>query len=133
MESKICEIIKDGMYEIKSNYDVVEMKDFFYKKTANLQQELLLESDENEKTKLQEAFNNHKEILTILDDYEQIIFHKNIARVQRQAYYAYLNNPTLLENKVLIELDFKQKIVLGMSPRQISQEYFDQHQYSCLG
>ena len=39
----------------------------------------------------------------------------------------------LLQNHIVIELDFKQKIVTGMGPEQISYEYYRQMQFSCLG
>ncbi len=43
------------------------------------------------------------------------------------------DNVDLLRNKILIEVDYKQKIVIGMSPRQVSGEYYNQEQRSCLG
>ena len=33
----------------------------------------------------------------------------------------------------MIEVDFKQKIVIGLSPRQVSSEYYNQLSRSCLG
>ena len=42
-------------------------------------------------------------------------------------------NEKLLENALLIDIDFKQKIVIGSSPRQISSEYFKNIQKSLLG
>ncbi len=38
-----------------------------------------------------------------------------------------------MQNKILIELDFKQKFVIGLSPRQVNEEYYKQVQRSCLG
>jgi hypothetical protein len=65
--------------------------------------------------------------------YEILSFHKNIAKAQRNAYNLHCKNPDFLKNKLLIELDFKQKFVIGLSPRQISSEYYHQIQRSCLG
>ena len=39
----------------------------------------------------------------------------------------------MLRNKILIEMDFKQKIVIGRSPRQVNEEYYKQVQRTCLG
>ena len=38
-----------------------------------------------------------------------------------------------IRNGLLIELDFKQKIVVGLSPIQISKDYYNQQALSCLG
>lgn len=38
-----------------------------------------------------------------------------------------------LKNNILIEVDFKQKIKIGMSPRQVNTEYYNQQDRSCLG
>ena len=42
-------------------------------------------------------------------------------------------NARELANNILIEADFKQKIVIGMGPRQVSSEYYNQIAHSCLG
>ena len=60
-------------------------------------------------------------------------FHKNVARCQREAYNEHRTNINILRDKILIEFDFKQKIVIGLSPRQISEEYYNLIQRSCLG
>ena len=39
----------------------------------------------------------------------------------------------LPEDYLFIELDFKQKILIGMSPRQINREFYNQQQRSVLG
>lgn len=62
-----------------------------------------------------------------------LIFHKNIAHCQRIAYNDQHKNEDYLNGKLLIEIDFKQKIVIGMSPRQVSGEYYEQVLKSCLG
>lgn len=38
-----------------------------------------------------------------------------------------------LRGKLLIEVDFKQKFTVGMNPRQVSSEYYNQISRSCLG
>ena len=67
-----------------------------------------------------------------MEEYITIIFHKNVAKSQREAYKKHLTLPEL-RNKILIELDYKQKIKIGMSPRQISSEYYEQKERTCLG
>lgn len=67
-----------------------------------------------------------------MDDYETISFHKLIAKAQRNAYKNHLNAENL-KNKILIEIDYKQKIKIGFSPRQITREYYEQKERSCLG
>jgi hypothetical protein len=61
------------------------------------------------------------------------MFHKNLARCQRLAYNNHHTNVEFLKNKIMIVLDFKQKILIGMSPRQINSEYYNQKERSCLG
>lgn len=69
------------------------------------------------------------------NQYATIEFHKNIAKSQRKAYNAHRTDVEGLRNKVLIEADFKQKITIGLSPRQINSEYYNQmsNSRSCLG
>lgn len=55
-----------------------------------------------------------------------------MAKAQRAAYNSHLS-PDFLQNKILIELDFKQKIKIGLGPRQVSAEYYEQQERSCLG
>jgi hypothetical protein len=56
-----------------------------------------------------------------------------LAKSQRIAYKNHCKNIDLLRGKLLIVLDFKQKILIGMSPRQVNDEYYNQKQRSCLG
>lgn len=65
--------------------------------------------------------------------FQVLLFHKNVARSQRLAYNYQHTNPEFLHNKILIEMDFKQKICIGMSPRQVNAEYYNQVLRSCLG
>lgn len=67
-----------------------------------------------------------------LELFDSLVFHKKIAKVQQTAYKMCLKVEHL-KNKILIELDFKQKIKIGLSPRQVSSEYYDQVERLCLG
>lgn len=72
-------------------------------------------------------------IIEKLKHLEVIIWHMNIAKIQRDAYNYQRNTAEFLRGKLLIEVDFKQKIVVGLSPRQVSREYYNQISRSCLG
>ena len=61
------------------------------------------------------------------------MFHKNVAKAQRSAYNVQRKDVNVLRDKILIELDFKEKIVIGLSPRQINKDYYNQQLRSCLG
>lgn len=65
-------------------------------------------------------------------DYQAILFHKKISEIQRNVYNDH-KTVNFLKDKILIEMDFKQKIVVGMGPRQKSYEYYNQITRSCLG
>jgi uncharacterized membrane protein YobD (UPF0266 family) len=47
------------------------------------------------------------------------IFHKNVAFFHRKAYNEHGQVKDNLRDKLLIEFNKKQKIVIGMSPRQV--------------
>lgn len=59
--------------------------------------------------------------------------HKKTAERQRKCYNYQRKSLDILKDKILIELDFKQKIVVGLSPRQINREYYELEQRTCLG
>jgi hypothetical protein len=50
---------------------------------------------------------------------ENLIFHKNVAFFHRKAYNEHGQVKDNLRDKLLIEFNKKQKIVIGMSPRQV--------------
>jgi hypothetical protein len=64
--------------------------------------------------------------------FKALIFHKNIAFFQRKAYNIQRTNNDFLTQILLIEIDFKQKIVIPMSPRQVNAEFYKLQQRSCL-
>ena len=51
-----------------------------------------------------------------------------MAKSQREAYDNHRKNPDALRNKIMIVMDFKQKIIIGMSKDQVNQEYYKQEQ-----
>jgi hypothetical protein len=71
--------------------------------------------------------------LDSLHNYETVLGHRNIAHSQRNAYNRQRKDKESLKKQILIEVDFKQKISIGLSPRQINKEYYLQELRTCLG
>jgi len=72
--------------------------------------------DENEIIKANNLIEKLKKV-------ELLDFHKSIAQRQRDSYnYLRANVP---EDTLFIEFDFKEKVKVGLSPEQISQEFFN--------
>ena len=75
-----------------------------------------------------------RETLKRINDLSSIEYHRSIAKQQRTAYNYLRSDPNLLENKIMIELDYKSKVRLGVVPRQPNNEfYLSQKKVSCLG
>lgn len=73
---------------------------------------------------------------SIVDRLENILIvyeHRKIAENQREAYNMQRKNKELLKTNILIEVDFKQKIAIVLSPMQINKEYYRQEVRTCLG
>lgn len=62
-----------------------------------------------------------------------IKFHYQIADRQRKCYKKNLTDLKLFDHSIVIEMDFKQKILIGLSPRQVSGEFYRQQQRNMLG
>jgi hypothetical protein len=96
-----------------------------------------------------------EQIIKKLKDLKEIEYHKSIADRQKKTYNLMIKDINSLENKIIIEvffissklfyknvkkhylflfkIDFKQKIVYGMSPRATNNQWYNQKQASCLG
>ena len=72
-----------------------------------------------------------KSILDRLNKIEILDYHRSIAERQRKSYETMKMN--LNEDSLFIEIDFKQKIKIGLSPRQINSEFYNQKQRIVLG
>lgn len=59
--------------------------------------------------------------------------HRKIADSQRESYNFQCKDIDTLKSNILIELDYKQKISIGLSPRQANCEYYNQQIRTCLG
>ena len=136
LKRKISGIIKEENYPYQEIYDIEAMINHFKRKAFELSESLSAEINTNDKLLCEIIEFNYlkfKKIVETLEDHEALLFHKNVAKCQRTAYNAHHKNPSELRNKILIEVDFKQKIVIGLSPRQVSSEYYNQVTRSCVG
>lgn len=77
--------------------------------------------------------NAHKEAINKINNLKEIVYHKKIANHQRNAYNTMRKDVNLLKDNILIEIDFKQKILIGTSPRQVNSEYYNQELRGLLG
>jgi hypothetical protein len=73
------------------------------------------------------------EIINSLRNLKEIQYHRSIADKQKEKYNMSTKDPDLLKDSILIEMDYKQKIVYGASARAVSEEYYLQKQASFLG
>ena len=76
-------------------------------------------------------FYNDENIDRKFNKIEILNWHHSIATRQK-ASYKYMKENLPVEY-LFFELDYKQKITIGMSPRQISKEFYKQQQRSILG
>lgn len=60
-----------------------------------------------------------------IDELKALQYHKDIAVRQKDAYTRMKSDCNIFKDKILIDIDFKQKISLGEGPRQRSQEYYN--------
>jgi CRISPR/Cas system CMR subunit Cmr6 (Cas7 group RAMP superfamily) len=132
LKKKIGKVLKDDLFENDQNYDYDKIIDIYEQKKLKIRNEI----SSAEKTKqqdLQSSYDKYKCLVQDIKDYQQALFHENVARAQRIAYKNDHESIQQLKETLLIELDFKQKIVIGMSPRQVNKEYYQQQIRSCLG
>ncbi len=116
--------LKYNDYKPKPSIDIKEMIKFLKKKFK-----IAKEKADNQEV------NYISSLIMKLKDLEAFSFHKQIALQQRTAYNFQKSNHEFLRDKILIDMDYKQKITIGLSPRQVNAEYFAQFnsQRSCLG
>ncbi len=74
---------------------------------------------------MKKLYDFQKSSLELINDYEQIVFHQNVSKIQRLCYKNTLNSVEAFTGKIFKELDYKQ--------RQVCQEYYNQIMRSCLG
>ena len=106
-------------YGIESG-DILVISQHFEKEKATLQ------TQPNQKN--EELFFSIKDCLNKI---KLLDYHYSVANLQRKSYVESKNN--LKNGQLFIEMDFKQKIRIGMSPRQINSEFFKQRLRFVLG
>jgi hypothetical protein len=57
--------------------------------------------------------------------FKSVIYHKSIAIRQRNSYNNERLSPDLLNGKIVIEIDYKAKMLLGLGPRQLNSEFYE--------
>ncbi|CAF0854416.1 unnamed protein product [Brachionus calyciflorus] len=130
LKIEIENLMTEMNFEIQETFDLKKTIDISEKRLANI--ETILQNDPLNQIRNSEI-EKLKDILTKLKSFQTVIFHKNVAKTQRAAYNKQTQSTTFLEGKILIEVDFKQRITIGLSPRQINKEYYSQTTRSCLG
>ena len=57
-------------------------------------------------------------MIDLVRKFEVVLGHRMIASTQRNSYNLQRKNKESLKKQIMIEVDFKQKIAIGISPRQ---------------
>lgn len=123
-------------YQWQENLDVAHINRFLEeRKNECLQQLNTLPLADPRRNELSDNCDKIHSIIEDFDSFKVIMFHQNVARAQRLAYNTHRTDVDYLRGKILIEVDFKQKILIGFGPRQINTEYYDSRnrQRTCLG
>ena len=55
----------------------------------------------------------------MIKDYQEVEFHRSVARRQRNIYNEQRKDAKLLREKILIEFDFKMKIKVPIGPKEV--------------
>ncbi len=71
--------------------------------------------------------------IQMIKDYSEIMFHKKSAKTQKESFDTIRKNKAVLENALVIVFDWKQKIGIGMSERQVNLDYRKQSLRACCG
>lgn len=138
IKSDLVRALTDLKYEWQTNFDLEHIRKFLIDKRNEFGGKCAAAAAESGDNRQElDLYNELKNVNTTIENvdcYDAIEFHKNVARCQRIAYNNHRKNVDVLRGKIMIEVDFKQKIVIGMGgPRQVNSEYYEQQQRSCLG
>ena len=139
-ESDMCEKCVQGKYFFKclrDSADKIELKKFNIQnvdsKLDDLEEFLKHLKSQEEKEGQNELRQACGPIYNYVELVKEVQFHRCIAHMQNKMYNTMKKDPNLLSNSLLIDLDFKQKIVIGDAPCMLSGEYFERKQRSMLG
>ena len=76
---------------------------------------------------------NIKTCINLSSKFKIIEDHRKIADSQRETYNFQRLDLETHKSNIMIELDYKQKISIGLSPRQPNCEFYNQQIRTCLG
>ena len=124
MKKKINDFIKAHLPRIHEDiFNLKKYIDYFKKQIEQTEiQEIQYDSndedsddgnEENQPNSLQITKENISDQLEII---RQVEHHQMIAEKQRDAYNKMTNDPKFYENSIMMDFDFKQKIVFGKQP-----------------
>jgi hypothetical protein len=133
LKSKLGNIIKEIGFHVGEQLNLHDLKTFIFNAAVRVKSSMNANTNDEIQIELNKLYNSHKSSLELINDYEQIIFHQNVSKIQRLCYTNTLKSIETLTGKIFIELDYKQRMRIGMSPRQVGQEYYNQIMRSCLG
>lgn len=132
---KFNEIARTESYICGDAFEPTHFKNFL--KQRILHYESILSGDRPFPSNLidqaHEKVDAFKNMLPEIDNYKEVMFHKFVASSQREAYNTQRKSVDILSRQIIIEADFKQKIPIGMGPRQPNKEYYEQVLRNCLG
>ncbi len=123
-------LLQDDLNDLDS---VEKASDYFKNKAIELRTNFESSTDTTFRLQTKVEYEKCNKIIQDLDDYRVILFHKNVAKSQRLAYNNDYKKVDSLRGKIMVEVDFKEKIKIGLSQRQASKEFYNQQQRSCLG
>jgi hypothetical protein len=123
LQKELKAYIRENKLSFNEEYTINNLSMFFNKLNENSPS-----FDKNNELKLEP-------ILEKIKDLRSIEYHKSIADRQRLSYNKQRKDIDFLEGKILIDIDFKEKIILGKSPRQLNSYFFDNDKKKviCLG
>jgi hypothetical protein len=84
-EKKIGKVLKDDLFENDQNYDYDKIIDIYEQKKLKIRNEIS-SADKTKQQDLQSSYDKYKCLVQEIKDYQQILFHENVARAQRKAY-----------------------------------------------
>jgi hypothetical protein len=116
--------------------DFESEKIFGFCETKLKELQSLIEDENSSLRLIQEASRkilNFESIIDQLSNLKAIFHHREIAFIQRNEYNKQRKDVSLLRNSILIEADFKQKILIGMSPDQLNSQFYHQQRRTLLG
>lgn len=127
---EIIEYLKKLEYVYEGLLNIKDVCSFLEQKKTNLISEISAEDTPAKRDRLNVVIHLEEQV----KDYKVLLFHQMVAKCQRDAYNDHRTKEKL-RGKILIDVDYKEKLVIGISQRQTNYEWFEQSANSrtCLG